>query len=297
MASQESQMLIEMLRSREASATTPTVAEQRAGYEAMTAASPLVEGTTVEKTTAGGVPCEFVVAPGADPSRVVVYLHGGGYVIGSAASHRELASRVSAATGARVLTVDYRLAPEHPFPAAVEDATFAYQSLIESGYAPSRLAIGGDSAGGGLTAATLLSIRDRGLPQPACAVLISPWTDLTMSGPSITDRAAMDPIVADAGIQSMAADYLGGQDAKSPLASPLFADLTGLPPLLIQVGTFEILYDDATRFHEAALRAGIESAFEPYEGQVHVFQQFGPGLPESVAALASIGTFVKAKMG
>ncbi|MFN0094176.1 MAG: alpha/beta hydrolase [Dehalococcoidia bacterium] len=296
MASQESQMLIQMLTSQPRPATTPSLAEQRAGYVAMTAANALVAGTTVEATTSGGVPCEIVAAPGADSSRMVVYLHGGGYVIGSCETHRELASRVSEATGARVLTVDYRLAPENPYPAAVEDATFAYQSLVESGYAPSLLAIGGDSAGGGLTAALLLSIKSRGLPMPSCAFLLSPWVDLTMSGASISERAAQDPIVTKDAIENMAASYTAGAGRTQPMISPLYADLSGLPPLLVQVGTFEILHDDAASFHNIAQRAGVESMFEPYEGQIHVFQQFGPSLPEAVAALASIGAFVKSKM-
>ena len=295
MPSPESIALIPVIR--EQGLGPLNVEAQRENSNLGNGAVALVEGTTVEATTSGGVPGEFVVAPGADAAKVVLYFHGGGYVMGSPEGHRAFTSRLSQATGARVLSMDYRLAPEHPFPAAVQDGIFAYQALIESGYAPGNVAIAGDSAGGGLTFATLLSIKDRGLPMPSCAVGLSPWTDLTMSGPSIMGRADIDPLLTGMAVQWFANQYVTREQAPDPFASPLFGDLTGFPPLLIQVGTLEILYDDSSRFAEAAVKAGVQCTFEPYEGQIHVFQALAPHLPETAQAVASIGAFVKAKMG
>jgi acetyl esterase/lipase len=281
-----------MMRSQPRPAGTPTIEEQRAGYEAFTANLPIAQGVAITPTTAGGVPCEFVVAPGADPNRVLIYFHGGGYVIGNLNTHRSLCSELAAASGIRVLAVDYRLAPEHPFPAAVEDAVAVYQSLVESGYAPSALALGGDSAGGGLTAAACIAIRDRGLPTPACAIMLSPWTDLSLMGPSMNTRAELDPMVQRAGVEAMAATYLNGASNTDPLASPLYADLAGFPPSLIQVGTYETLYDDADGLKNRLQAAGRDVTFEPYEGQVHVFQAFAATIPEAREAVTKLGAFV-----
>ena len=199
-----------------------------------------------EKVDADGVPAEWVAAPGIDSQRAVLYLHGGGYAIGSINTHRRLAYDISAASSARVLLIDYRLAPEHPFPAAVDDAAKAWRWLLQQGFTSDRLAIAGDSAGGGLTIATLVNLRDRKLGLPACAVAISPWIDLEGQGASITTRAAQDPMVQKAGLLWMAGLYLAGKDPRTPLAAPLHADLTGLPPVLVQVGTAETLLDDST---------------------------------------------------
>jgi acetyl esterase/lipase len=257
-------------------------------------AAPLVEGTDVTATEAGGVKGEMIVAPGAEAHRVVLYFHGGGYVIGGSGNHRAYCSRLSAASGARVLAIDYRLAPEHPYPAAVEDAIAPYQGLLSSGLHPGNIAIAGDSAGGGLAIATLLNIKDYGLPMASCAVGISPWTDLSLSGASMMGRADMDPLVTPMALQWMANHYVSRDRAKEPLASPLFGDLTGIAPLLIQVGTHEVLYDDAVRIHEAAQQAGVTSTLESYDGQIHVFPILAPHLPESAQAVASAGAFIKA---
>jgi epsilon-lactone hydrolase len=291
MPSQESIQLIETMRSQP-SALGATVPEMRAGMEST--ARRADDDITVEETTAGGVPAKFFSAPGADTSRVLLYFHGGGYVIGSTTTHAWLTGALSRATGVRVLSLDYRMAPEDPYPAAVNDAVFAYQSLIESGYAPGNIIIGGDSAGGGLTAATLLALKDRGLPMPAAAVLLSPWTDLAITGASITERASRDPMIKErSGIERMASYYYAIVSPKEPLVSPLYGDLAGLPPLLIQVGTEEVLFNDSTRLHEKALAAGVDSTLEEWDGQVHVFQMMGWMVPEGQQAIDRIGEFAK----
>jgi len=231
--------------------------EMRAQYEMAVAAYPVPEDVKLEAREAGGVPAEWVRAAGCSYERVVEYLHGGGYVIGGLATHRELASRLSRSTGASVLVVDYRLAPEHPFPAALDDAVAAYRWLLAEGFDASSVALAGDSAGGGLVVATLIALRDANSPLPAAAVCLSPWADLTQSGDSVTTRAEIDPITSKAALDAMAAWYLGDHDPRDPLASPLFGDLAGLPPLLVQVGELEVLYDDAARLAERARDAGV----------------------------------------
>jgi monoterpene epsilon-lactone hydrolase len=292
MASEELSMIVNMLRLRPLS-TGPTAAEMRAGIEVIASVFPLAADVTCEAVTAGGVPAEWVVAPGAVAGRVILYLHGGGYVIGSISTHRELASRLSRAAVARALVIDYRLAPEHPHPAAVEDATAAYRWLLSTGTDPSRIVIAGDSAGGGLTVATLVAVRDAGLPLPAAGVCLSPWVDLEGIGESMTTKAVVDPMVQGDDLRMMAAMYLAGQDPRTPLAAPLYANLAGLPPLLIQVGTAETLLDDSTRLAERARKAGVAVTLEPWEDMVHVWQIFATMLPEGRAAIERIGEFVK----
>ena len=265
--------------------------ERREGMETAQAQLEIPRDVTCTPTSANGVPCEWVETPGADPERAVLYLHGGGYAIGSLATHRFLIQGIARATGCRALSVDYRLAPEHPFPAAVEDAATAARWLAEHGIAPAKTAIAGDSAGGGLTLATLLALRDAGDPLPACAVALSPWTDLTGTGESMRTRADDDPMVTADGLQKMAAAYAPGKTG-DPLASPLFADLAGLPPLLIQVGTAEVLLDDSTRFAERAELAGVEVDLEVWDEMIHVFQAF-PMLEEADNAIQNIGRWVR----
>lgn len=255
----------------------------------------LAEDVTATPISAGGVPAEWVATPNAGGT-VVLYLHGGGYTSGSIVSHRELASRIARAAAARVLLLGYRLAPEHPFPAAVDDALAAYDWLLAQGSAPSEIAIAGDSAGGGLAAATLLALRDAGKPLPAAGVLLSPWTDLTLSGESIASRADRDPMVATGSLQEMVDAYLAGADPRHSLASPLLADLTGLPPLLVQVGGREILYDDATRLVERAQAAGVQATLDEDPEMIHVFQALAALLPEGQAAIDRIGRFIQERV-
>ena len=274
-----------------------TVAEFRQLYEEMARQFPVPDGVTIDAVSAGGVPAEMVRAQGARTDAAMLYLHGGGYIIGSPGTHRHLIAALSQAAGVPVLAPDYRLAPEAPFPAAVEDAVTAYEWLCGQGIAPERIVIGGDSAGGGLTVATLLALRDRGLPLPAAGVCISPWTDLTLTAESYTTRAEADPMVDHAGLDRMAQAYLSGQDAKTPLASPHFADLRGLPPLLIQVGTDEVLLDDAVQLEAKVKAAGGQATLEVWDDMIHVWHYFFPMLAEGREAIARIGAFVQTQTG
>jgi acetyl esterase/lipase len=286
--------LVTLLRSRPAP-ETPDVGQARARFEKLADMLGGAPDAKCEAVDAGGVKAEWVAAPGCDSARAVLYLHGGGYAIGSIATHRRLAYDISAASGARVLVIDYRLAPEHPFPAALDDATAAWRWLLRQGLAANRLAIAGDSAGGGLTMATLVSLRDQKLGLPACAVAISPWVDLEGTGTSMTARSAQDPMVQKAGLQWMAGLYLNGKDSKTPLAAPLHADLKGLPPILIQAGTAETLLDDATRLAEKLHAAGGEVRLAVWPNMLHVFPLFAPILSEGRDGCLEIGAFIRAK--
>jgi epsilon-lactone hydrolase len=271
-----------------------SVAEQRARMDGLAEFFPVPDGTEAEPAKIGGVSGEWVRARRTRSDAALLYLHGGGYVIGSPKSHRHLAAALSEASGLPVFSADYRLAPEHPFPAAVEDAVAAYKGLLVSGIAPDRLAIAGDSAGGGLTIATLVSLRDQSIPLPACAVAVSPWADLTPDGASFRPRAARDPMIRSEGLDGMAAAYVGSADPKSPLASPVYAELRGLPPILIQVGTEEALYDDTVRLKGRAEDAGVEVSAESWGGMMHVWHIFHPILSEGRDAVARIGSYLKA---
>ena len=295
MVSPELEKLLEAMRAQPVPESPPTLEERRQGMEAMMAANPLPDDIKTEPVDAGGVRAEWVSAPGADPASATLYVHGGGYVLGSINTHREFAGRLSRESGARVLNVDYRLAPEHPFPAAVDDATAAYRWMLKQGITPERAAIGGDSAGGGLTVATLVALRDAGDPLPAAAICLSPWVDLEGTGNSMTEKASVDPMVQQAGLLEMAAAYLGGADPKTPLAAPLHADLLGLPPMLIQVGTAETLLDDARRLADRAKQAGVDVTLEPWEDMVHVWQIFR--VPEADQATSRLGEFLKQRLG
>ncbi len=286
--------VIELLTSRDRP-ENPTVEDSRAGFEKL---ARVVGGKTpasIQQVDAGGVPSELVSAEGASDDTATLYLHGGGYVIGSPKTHRELARRLSTASQAQVLVSDYRLAPEHPFPAPVEDAVTAYRWLLDEGYAPERLSIAGDSAGGGLTAAALVSIRDQGLPLPACGVCLSPWVDMEGLGDSMTTRADRDPMVQKEGLVGMAGVYLADADPRSPLAAPMYANLDGLPPLLIQVGASETLFDDAVRLDEKARAAGVETTFEEWDDMIHVWHIFAPILDEGQQAIERMAEFMREK--
>jgi acetyl esterase/lipase len=272
-------------------------ADQRAGLDAMGDALPPTEGFEAVPAVVGGIKGEWVRGKHVRRNdAALLYLHGGGYTLGSPKSHRHLVGLISIESGLPIFSADYRLAPEHPFPAAVEDGVAAYKGLLDSGIAPDKLAIAGDSAGGGLTMATLLGARDKGLPMPACAVPISPWVDLSQGGESFRARAARDPMVSKEGIDVMAAAYLGGASPKNPLASPVFADLKGLPPLLIQVGSEEALHSDAVTLAARAEAAGVEVSFECWGGMVHVWHAFHPILSEGRDAIARIGAFLKGRI-
>ena len=272
-----------------------TTAERRAQYERAEKVFPTPPDVKVERVNAPAAPAEWLRPPSAEPGRVVLYLHGGGYVIGSPRSHRHLAAAIAGAAGASALLLDYRLAPEHPFPAAVEDATSAYRWLLDQAIAPERIVIAGDSAGGGLTVATLLALREARVPLPAGGVCISPWVDLTCGGASYRTMAAADPIVRRAGVEEMARAYLGATPPRTPLASPLFADLRGLPPLLIHVGSDEVLLDDAVQLAERAKAAGVDATLEIYDRMIHVWHWFLPMLDEAQTAVEAIGRFVRSR--
>ena len=270
-----------------------TTAERRAQYERAETVFPTPPEVKVERVNAPTAPAEWLRPPSATPGRVVLYLHGGGYVIGSPRSHRHLAAAIAGAAGASALLLDYRLAPEHPYPAAVEDATAAYRWLLDQAIAPERVVIAGDSAGGGLTVATLLALRGARVPLPAGGVCISPWVDLTCGGASYATKAEADPIVKRAGVEQMARAYLGATSPRDPLASPLFADLRGLPPLLIQVGSDEVLLDDAVELAARAKAAGVDATLEVYDHMIHVWHWFLPMLDEAQTAVDGIGRFVR----
>jgi acetyl esterase/lipase len=266
-----------------------TIEEQRARSEGSPRWNRLPAGIHSQPVSAGGVAAEWLAAAGADPG-VILYLHGGAYALGSINTHREFVARLADAAGVRGLAIDYRLAPEHPFPAALEDATTAYDWLLAGGVEPSQAILAGDSAGGGLALATLIALRDAGQPLPAGAVCISPWADLTLSGASIQGQARADSILDADSLEMYARLYAGDRDRASPLISPLFADLRGLPPLLIQVGTDEILLDDARRCAVRARQAGVDVTLEVWDGMFHVFQLV-PFLPETKRAVGQIAGF------
>jgi len=272
-------------------ATTPQ--ELRVVFEKLGDSTPLAPDIKKEKVSAGGIDAEWISAPNSSADRAVLYVHGGGYVIGSVNTHRDLLARIARASGARVLGINYRLAPEHPFPAAVDDSVAAYRWMLAQGLNPNRIAVAGDSAGGGLTVATLVAIRDAKLPVPGAGVCISPWVDMEGIGETMKTRAAADPVVQREGLLGMAAAYLGGQNPRSPLAAPLYADLKGLPPLLIQVGDAETLLDDSIRLNDRAKAAGVSTKLEVWPEMIHVWQLFAAFLPEGQQAIDGIGSFLK----
>jgi epsilon-lactone hydrolase len=269
------------------------VSEQRIIFEEMMAANPTPVDVETSVGTLGAIPVVIVDVAGAGSENVILYFHGGAYAIGSAASSVGLASDLARRAGTRLISVDYRLAPEDPHPAALEDAVAAYRELLDSGVPACRIAIAGESAGAGLAAATLTALNDAGLPQPSSAFLMSPWADLTLSGDSMTARAPADPALTPEGLKRRANDYVAGGDPNDGLVSPVFADLAGLPPLLIQVGSHEILLDDATRLATRAAAGDVAVTLEVTPGVPHVFQAFAAILDEGDAALASAADFLR----
>ncbi len=300
MASPQAEALKEMLRSLAESFSGEqdlTVEVQREASEdfAMMTAEP--DDVTAAPVDAGGVPALWIEPDGAAADRVLLYVHGGGYVVGSVESHRKLVGHLAKAVGCRALSLDYRLAPEHPHPAAVEDSTAGYQWLLAQGIEPAHVAISGDSAGGGLTVSTLVALRDAGTPLPAAGVPLSPWVDMEGTGESMTTRADVDLIVQAEGLKMMADHFLAGHDARDPLAAPLYADLSGLPPLYIQVGDEETLLDDSLRLAGNAEAAGVEVRVDVFPEMQHVFQMSAGNTPEADDAVARIGDWLRPRLG
>jgi monoterpene epsilon-lactone hydrolase len=247
---------------------------------------------------AGGRPAEWVVAPGADAGKVVFYLHGGGYETGSCATHRPLASQISAASGARVLTLDYRLSPEDPHPAALDDSLAAWAWLLaQPDVTAARTVIAGDSAGGGLAAATILALKDAGQPLPAALVGLSAFVDLACTGASHTERAEADPMIDKGMLAGTIAGYVAGADPRSPLISPLYGDWSGAPPMLLQVGTEEVLLDDSRLLAEAATKAGVDVTLEEWDGMVHVWHFYCGLIDGADEAVARIGAYIRQQVG
>jgi epsilon-lactone hydrolase len=269
------------------------VFEQRAIFDQMMAAIPIPDDVTTTAGSSGGVPVIHVAVAGADSDAVIFYLHGGAYAIGTASSSVGLASDLARRASTKLVTVDYRLAPEHPYPAAIDDAVAAYRGLLDTGVRSSSIAIAGESAGGGLAAATLVALKQAGLPLPAAAALMSPWADLTLSGTSLNTKADLDPALTPDGLARRAADYAPNEDRASGRISPVFADLIGLPPLLIQAGSHEILLDDAIRLAARAAADDVAVTLDITPGVPHVFQGFAAILAEGDDALTRAGTFLR----
>jgi monoterpene epsilon-lactone hydrolase len=293
MSSSEIDAVRELLRSKPRPTSFP---ERRQRLDAIGSASPLAGDIRLEPIVANGVAAEWSLAPGSDPSKVLLFFHGGGYCSGSIVSHRGMVTEAGRAAQARTLAVGYRLAPEHPFPAAIEDARSAYRFLLDQGVAPSKIVIGGDSAGGGLTLALMTSVRDARQPLPACAWLVSPWVDLQMTGASLAEKAAIDPLISKSYSEELASAYLAGADPANPLASLLNADLAGLPPLLVQVGSAETLLDDAVRIARRAGAADVRVNLEIWPHMIHVWHLWAAQLEAGRRAIASAGAFIRAHL-
>jgi epsilon-lactone hydrolase len=294
--SAEQRETVEAILRQSAFPVDSDVNEQRQLLRAAVSAQPLPADVTVTAAALGGVPTAEITVDGIDPRHVVLYFHGGVYVIGDAFLAADLASQVGRRAQARVSSVDYRLAPEHPYPAAVDDALAAYEALLDNGIAPSDIAFAGESAGGGLAVATLVNARDHGLALPAAAFVMSPYADLTLAGATMETKREVDPLFTRELLQARVADYTAGQDAALGLISPVFADLSGLPPLLIQAGSHEVLLDDAVRLAQQAAAADVEVTLEVTPRVPHVFQAYHPILDEAAAALDRAGQFLSARL-
>lgn len=297
MASLQSYILRTYLNyNKRANTTPPPLEKLREDQEEAAKRTQMPKNFLLQPVTAGGVEAEWVHPCEAPKERVLLYLHGGAYVMGSRNTHRAMAAHIARACGMRGLLLDYRLAPEHPFPAALDDAVAAYRWLINNRIEARNIVVAGDSAGGGLALATLLAVRNAGAPLPAAAVCITPWTDLAMTGDSLKSRAKSEPRVTLQSL-SLGRHYLGDNDPRLPLISPLYADLAGLPPLLIHAGSDDILLSDSKRLAERARSAGVQVTLEEWERMWHVFHLHVPQLPEARRAIDAIGAFVRHKLG
>jgi epsilon-lactone hydrolase len=272
------------------------VDEQRRALRELLSAQPLPADVTVTAAELGGVPTAVITVDGIQPRHVVLYFHAGVYVMGEASLTADLASQVGRRTQAKVISVGYRLAPEHPYPAAVDDALTAYEALLDCGIAPADIAFAGESAGGGLAVATMVNARDHGLPLPAAAFLMSPYADLTLAGPTIETKRELDPLLSREALQAAVTAYTAGEDAALGLISPIFADLTGLPALVIQAGSHEVLLDDAVRLAQQAATDDVEVTLDITPGVPHVFQAYYPLLDEAVGALDRAGALLSAHL-
>ena len=273
-----------------------SVTFQRRGFVALAAALFSPRGTRRHTVDLGGVPAERTTSRSPSSGMTLLYLHGGGYCIGSARTCRSITGHLAKVTGATVYAPEYRLAPEHPHPAALEDAVTSYRALLTQGVAPKSVVIAGDSAGAGLSVATAVTLREVGLPLPAALVLISPWVDLTCTGDSHAIVGSRDPLLTTFGVKRWAAAYLGERSAQDPACSPLFADLRSLPPMLIQVGSEEIVLADSTRLHERATAGGVAAELHEYPGMWHDFQMYAGMLRESDAAMEEISSFLRKRL-
>jgi monoterpene epsilon-lactone hydrolase len=294
--STEQQAMVDAILRRSAFPVGSDVNEQRELLRAAISAQPLPADVTVTAAALGGVPTAEITVDGIEPRHVVLYFHGGVYVMSDAFLAAGLASQVGRRTHAKVISVDYRLAPEHPYPAAVDDALAAYEALLDTGIAPSDIVFAGESAGGGLAVATLVNARDHGLPLPAAAFVMSPYVDLTLAGKTMETRREVDPLLSRELLQPRVTDYTAGQDAALGLISPVFADLSGLPPLIIQAGSHEVLLDDAVRLAQQAATADVEVTLEITPRVPHVFQAYSPMLDEAAAALDRAGKLLSAHL-
>jgi phosphinothricin tripeptide acetyl hydrolase len=276
-------------------APEPPWSERRIGFDAAGAAAPVPDGVTVTSLSLGGVPAEQITPASADATRTIFYLHGGGYCLGGLASHRTLVARMALTAGATAFAVDYRLAPEHPFPAAIDDAVAAWRGFVALGRDPARTVIAGDSAGGGLSVACAVAARDAGLPLPGGLHLISPWANLQNASPAYQAKAATDFLATQPVLDGFKGAYLGRGDPKTPLASPVFADLAGLPPMLIQVGSEEVLMSDSTQLAEAAGLARVDVTLRIWPDMVHIWPFFAQ-LTAGAPAIAESSAWIKARV-
>ncbi len=274
-----------------------SLAERRERLDAVASVDGVAPDIAFEPVTIGACEAEWSLAPGSDPGKVLLYFHGGGYCSGSIRSHRGMVGEMGRAAKVRTLALGYRLAPENPFPAALDDAAAAFAFLLDRGYAPGRVAIGGDSAGGGLSLALMLRQRDGGRPLPACAWLVSPWVDLEMTGATLDSKAAIDPLIHRDYLRQLAQNYLAGHDPRDPLVSPLHADLTGLPPVLVQVGSAETLLDDAVRIAGRLGAADVTTELQVWPHMIHAWHLWSTRLTAGRAATASAGAFVARWLG
>src|SRR2546423_7276380 len=294
--STEQQQTLDAILRQSAFPADSDVNQQRELFREAISAQPLPAEVTVTAAALGGVGTAEITVDGIEPRHVVLYFHGGVYVMSDAFLAAGLASQVGRRTHAKVISVDYRLAPEHPYPAAVDDALAAYEALLHNGIAPSDIAFAGESAGGGLAVATMVNARDHALPLPAAAFVMSPYADLTLAGTTMETKRDVDPLLSREALQPPVADYVAGQDAALGLISPIFAELSGLPPLIIQAGTHEVLLDDAIRLARQAATADVEVTLDITPRVPHVFQAYYPILDEAAAALNRAGQLLWAHL-